>query len=838
MAQQFLMNGDNGTQAISNLRKAVEQIDGNRKISTDGNPLDNLKSLVDENMLKQSIMGRGLVASRIDALANDAAWQKKYPYVMSVISVDDSGGYKVEASYRFPINPTDLTITTPFATKLTITSRGVNEEHNGTPIRHITLNGTTGGNFGRQIAGSISSLPSSAGTIWASTISAVASAASSLGRLTGNNSQTVSQSKNANVSDLTKNSGWYQYHVMRLFLEYYAELKKSSPDSKKYRLALSIPKDGVDYLVTVVSLTNRRSAQSPMEYLYQLQFTAWGTLADSLIGINDQNPAINSKKLDVSFFQQMLNTITNARQTVFAMKNIVAAAQADIEGNIISPLNQTILLAKSILSIPPTIADMPRSIGQSFTHSVVANWKSLSDTISLKDERMDLKVQEIVNSASGTGSSLNSYRGDAKNLANDFYEQFLPPGSPIAAGINLNELSPSPEQQAAINNQLEAAQNLQEITIQTYIRSLENLVASLEPSIKDKDPGDVEWDLLYSLQDSITSMYSLISGDFLRSTGTEKINSQGNYGLSLNAIDFWQKSSEDNSIPFSAPNSKFEIPFPFKGSLEGLANVYLGDATRWTEIAAINGLQSPYIDEDGFYKSLIASGSQNQITLEDVDSLYVGQEIYLLSDVEGTTKRSILAIQKINADMYIVTVSGEKNLDLYKIQDNPKIKAYLPYTINSMKKIWIPSNRPSAVEDSTSKLLNFSQEDVDLVKFAKIDLLLDQNMDLAITSDGFVNLAFGATNLIQAAKIKHLTQRGDMILYPDWGAGIEPGESTANINFDDIIQSINDAYRQDPRFNVPSSIALSMEGAALMMHVSASVARSNKDLPITLPLSK
>lgn len=837
MAQlQFLGSSDDGKQAISDLHKAVNQIDGNRKIPASADPLSNLKALVDDNTLKQSIMGRGLVASRIDALANDAAWQKKYPYVMSVVEIDNDGGYSVVGSYRFPINPTDLTITTPFATKLTITSRGVNEEHNGTPIKHITINGTTGGNFGRQVAGHISSLPSSAGTVWASTISAAATAASSVSNLLGNNSQNVSQSKNANVSDLTKNSGWYQYHVMRLFLEYYAELKKSFTNSAKYRLVLSIPKDGVDYLVTVVTLTNRRSAQSPMEYIYQLQLTAWGTLADALIV--EQNPAISAEKPNISFFQQMLNTITNARQTVFAMKNIVAAAQADIEGNIISPINQIILLAKSILSIPPTIADMPRSIGQSFTHSVVANWKSLSDTISLRDERMDLKVQEIVNSASGTGSALNSYRGDAKNLANDFYDQFLPPGSPIADSINLNELGPSPEQQAAINDQLEGAQNIQEITIQNYIKSLENLVASLEPSIKDKDPGDVEWDLLYSLQDSITSMYSLISGDFLRSTGTEKINSQGNYGLSLNAIDFWQKSSEDNSIPFSAPNSKFEIPFPFKGSLEGLANVYLGDATRWTEIAAINGLQSPYIDEDGFYKSLIASGSQNQITLEDVDSLYVGQEVYLLSDVEGTTKRSILAIQKINADMYIVTVSGEKNLDLYKIQDNPKIKAYLPYTINSMKKIWIPSNRPSAVEDSTSKLLNFSQEDVDLVKFAKIDLLLDQNMDLAITSDGFVNLAFGATNLIQAAKIKHLTQRGDMILYPDWGAGIEPGESTANINFDDIIQSINDAYRQDPRFNVPSSIALSMEGAALMMHVSASVARSNKDLPITLPLSK
>lgn len=816
---------------------------------SDGSAIENeLSKMEVDSQIEKSIMGRGLTFSRISSIASKA-WSAKFPYTLRIVKMldsNDSAGsdykYATVSSYRFPINPQDLVISTPYANRLTITARGVNEEHNGAPIKMITINGTTGMKFNRATSDSASIPSSSVGTVFASTIGAFKVATSQLQSLKDQINgilKTDQGNPSTSVSEEYKQTGWYQHQVLRLFLDHYAELKKTHVDGPSYRLVLSIPKDGMDFLVTPGVHTTRRSASSPMEYNYTLQFTAWGTLQD-IGGVNTSQQLMveTLSKNQLSTAQKVFNSIRQARQTVFAFKNIVSAAQSDVESNIIGPMNQTILLLKDILSIPASIADLPSSLSKSFTNSVVSNWNSLSRNPSGQfDPNMGFKVSEILSASTGTASPLNSSKGAAKDIADDFFTEFLAPGSAFAESITINDLQPGIAQQEAVNSLIDSARLINENYINTLIQSLQKLIASLESQISDKSPLEPEWALLYNLQDSIAALYEMISSGVMSNSNQERLNAENYSGLALNAIDFWQESAQSNDILFERPNSQFQIPFPFRSTLEEVAATYLNDPNRWIEIAALNNLQSPYIDEDGFTQKFLSTGSANQFNVDDINQLYTGQTIWIFSDNKPVSRREILAIQRINLNNYLITVDGADDLALYKFADNAQFKAYLPNTTNSLKKIWIPSDQPFNNDDIETKL-TFRGENQDLVKFAKVDLLLDGNFDLAVTSDGFCNLAFGATNLIQASKIKMLTPAGSLILYPEFGAGVEVGDSTANVDLNDIIKRINDSYRQDPRFNIPASIALTMDGASILMNITASVAKDGSLLPITFPLTK
>jgi hypothetical protein len=116
--------------------------------------------------------------------------------------------------------------------------------------------------------------------------------------------------------------------------------------------------------------------------------------------------------------------------------------------------------------------------------------------------------------------------------------------------------------------------------------------------------------------------------------------------------------------------------------------------------------------------------------------------------------------------------------------------------------------------------------------------LLTPDYDLAVTSDGFVNLAFGKTNLLQAAKIKLATVVGSDILNPGFGAGVEIGQSPAEMDINSIISQINSSFVNDPRFNSPSSITFELNGNSLVMNIIASIRKGNGVLPISIPLSR
>ncbi len=298
---------------------------------------------------------------------------------------------------------------------------------------------------------------------------------------------------------------------------------------------------------------------------------------------------------------------------------------------------------------------------------------------------------------------------------------------------------------------------------------------------------------------------------------------------------FYGDYARTQGIDFEENSSKFYVPFPFGASLESLAVQYLGSANRWIEIAAINGLKEPYIDEIGSFRSFSGSGSGNSFFVESSDSIYIGQILQFSSDTQTPENRRVEAFDIISEVQTIITVSGEADLAKFKIADNAKIRVFAPNTVNSRMLIAIPTTTPVNVPGNIQ--INPSERDLTNIGYvAKSDFLLINYEDG--TSDiGFIGsdvaIAQGVTNLIQAANIKLKTLRGELVNDPDFGNPLEAGDSLADFDAGLAVSRLSALFAEDSRFNRVAAARIQVQGRAATLDLLLDVVKSQAFLPLT-----
>lgn len=247
-------------------------------------------------------------------------------------------------------------------------------------------------------------------------------------------------------------------------------------------------------------------------------------------------------------------------------------------------------------------------------------------------------------------------------------------------------------------------------------------------------------------------------------------------------------------------------------SLESLATRYLGDPSKWIDIAIANGLKPPYIDEVGQRISLLSNGSGSQINLAaadingflNIDKLYINQPIFLQSDIEVITdQRTILNIKQVPiSGEIILELDGDNNMNLYKTADNAYIRVFAPNTVNSSFHVLIPSTDPLP-DDRQDEVPWFLVKSAEDEKRAKIDLSLDSNGDLIFGSNGDIRLSYGLENAVQAIKLKIITELGSLRYHPTFGLINVLGNRNSDVEAlkNMIIQSITDQVQVDSRFD-------------------------------------
>jgi hypothetical protein len=306
-------------------------------------------------------------------------------------------------------------------------------------------------------------------------------------------------------------------------------------------------------------------------------------------------------------------------------------------------------------------------------------------------------------------------------------------------------------------------------------------------------------------------------------------------GSGVSSVDYVASLAATSQIPFQTPTSKILAPVPFGKSIEGIAQKYLGDAQRWLEIATLNNLRDPYIDENGFKYPLLSNATGRQITIESDDNLYIGQRIILMSTTQVPSARTVLDIDQLSETSFLITLDGLANIDNFVLADSAYLQAYLPGTVNSQQKIFIPSDVP--VTKGANIIAPPSTTSDPLTGLSKVDWLLTETGDIAVNNYGDFRVASGITNIVQALMIKFSTFQGTVLTHPTFGLNVRVGSSVSDVDLQNLYNAVNNMIKQDPRFLQIEQFQIVVNGPTLTLNVAVSMPNQTGVFPISYNLT-
>jgi hypothetical protein len=796
-------------------------------------------------------------------------WNKLFPYQLLVVraTADGNGGVTYAAEpgwqYTFPIPPEGISIGVPFAINVQATQGGIVEEHNGAPFRVIQLRGTTGVLPGRGRADqpATASFP---GAIIGGTIAqlgrvaqdAQSTFASAMG------AQPVNQNLHAyrefELSDTTatgpnafvaKTTGYYQLRRLESFLEaYVAEKKRRS--GRDLRLALAIWKKESVYLVTPQSFDYSKDGERGLEEPFSLTFRAWKRVRLESGGFRPVLPA--PVRRDPNALARGLNTLINARRTLQSLSKVADAVVGDFEHSIGEPLRQAAMLTKDLMGVGQSVAELPRRLAQStamaYVESVGRNLDRAATVVggsSSSGTRHDLRnagaaATEIKDRTKGShGRSATQARRHALQ-SHPATAPFQDPAAnfELLSGVAVGDLQLAPSMRKQIDEELDRVRNLRrrdfELMRDQLRRSADRLAISLgagDPDFEAQygldnirvvkaEPTDSDWEALFALNASAMYLDSLAA------------TADGEPSAQEERMEVMAALARQSGIAFKVPRSKFAVPFPYGSSLEKLAKIYLGDPLRWHEIATLNGLREPYIDEVGFDLALAVNGADHEVVVTDDSNLYVGQTCYVWSDQVRRTKRRIAGLRRVGGST-VVTLNGDPDMGLYKVADSARLSAFTPDTTNSQQLIYIPSDIEPVDDSAITKAIPGVNEFDPMVAACGVDLLLDSTNDLVITSDGDFRFAAGIQALLQYVRIALAVTRGDLLLHPDFGLPIYVGMSTADLDPSTVLTAVRRMFAEDPSIATVTAVSVTKDGPTATINASIVAAGTDRPVPLS-----
>lgn len=786
-----------------------------------------------------------------------------------------------------PITPQQLQIVDQFAINTTATMRGIVEEHNGIKFKIINVSGTTG--IWPQkptIAGAIST-PSNLQSIAAGTLESASNLVDSVtsvgSSFSGKHPNAALEAENpadeglfmstSIDNDLQYSTGYFQALNMANFFERYAQAKKN-PANKGWRLVFDIPKRNQSFLVSPIQFTSGQNHQKPNEFLFSFQLKAW-----KRITLNSVDPAsVELPSLTANEFQKINNTIKSVRQVLSDASNLIKAVRSDFQ-KVFEIGRQLALTVKDVGGVIVSVAELPKQIIKDFDSMIVDQWKDLGNVFVPPGQAKDTgafnkNISVFIPSAITPGVSSSAEKSGAvvqaviaQNKANEglsrlaietgalgddaAYAQKTDPLNNVFEdseayfelfdAISLDTLALNETQQEAIDNEIEAVQLLTVDDFRDFKEEYTQLAIDIANSYGASDPVYAE---IYGRPEpktrilpmtieenevlvAIMEMVQVL--DLLTSTKTwDDLHV-------TNTLDFVGQLANEAEIDFEQPQGKILVPVPFDLTIEEISARYLGNPHKWIEIATLNYLRSPYIDEDGYIYELLSNAEGRQFNVNDEQGrLYIGQQIVLTSSIVPVFTRIITDVEKIGDNNYLVTVDGLDNLDNLKTVNSAYIQGYLPGTVNSQNQIYIPVNTTPTEDDRTFTIPSLDSSH--LVQISKIDWLLTDSGDVAINSVGEWRLASGLTNLIQAIKLMVRTKQNTLLNHLGYGLGLKVGVSVADIENGEIIQSFNRMISKDPRFVSIHRMDLKLNGPTLAIDMVINLANGNGVLPLNFDI--
>lgn len=754
-------------------------------------------------------------------------WNRSFDYVLQIL--DASTNSPLE-EFVLPIPPENLTISTPFAINTSVTLGGIVEEHAGAPLRMITLSGTTGVLPKRDHAPKATNI--FAGVIQSGSLSSVnninlaTGSLDSIGKtLRGEALETPNIYSFSELTSpgLFSQTGYFKFRQLQRFLESYVTLKQKG-ENKNLRLAFKVIKDEAIYIVTPVQFDFTRSISSPREYKYNLVLKGWKRIAG--------DPVMNQtgfKQEDrLSTLAKVFNTIRESRLVIQRIEAAVKGVRSDVDAIVFEPLRQVSLFLKDSISLAVSIGDMPKSIIDDYNSIVAASWADLSQKTEIK---------RAISNSPDLATDMKELQTNPEALFKNKAAAAL-----IFDKISIPSLPTPPNLFKKVNDEKNRARALNVVNFRENLANFEavrddfatsvglgddayNAIYGTVNVVQKRAATDQDYEVLFHLNSIVTATQDLISAMVETKDSTPT------------SLEYVAGLAQKSGVAFKVPTAKFSIPMPYGVTLERLALDYLKDPNRWLEIAELNGLKAPYIDEEGFETLLSTNGNKNKVSVSNANNLYVNQAVWILSNTVPATKRYIKRIDKNSFTQYIITLSGDNDLDSYLTADVAKLHTFLPHTVNSQMMVYIPFDGGIPEGSVINKTIPGVNDFDKLINVSGIDILLNSKGDIVVTPDGDSRYAYGLNNVVQFVKLIISTPQGSLIQHPEFGFGIDIGISTADIDAKQILQAAQNAFSGDPMFSGVKAASVVKSGPIVSLSLSVGLAGSQQFIPISVNIS-
>ena len=778
-------------------------------------------------------------------------WNKSYPYMLRLYRQTPTGtqppapgGWVSDDSiippFYLPIPPEQMTLSTPWAIVTTPTLGGIIEEHNGSPIRMLQISGTTGvlplrGNPQANI--NIGSFQG----IFAGTLQGVNQVNVALQAFIGQPPAI------SNVVDDTAGygSGYVQFMLLRRFLEAYTSLKQTAA-GRDYVLAFCSYKDQEIYLVSPQTFDMHRGGQSPWEYSYTLAFKVWRR-----VNPNQQQPSPYQNQPPArspNMMAQILNGLQSAQQVMQGAKAILQGIQADVQNTLFEPIRQATLFVKSFLGVIVTAADLPANIitdlqepileaisVQGTVNQTFLNVAAVPQNIVQAWINLSVATQKAASGASQTAYAAPGLQGAAPavTISLNPLDNYIFFSAVQPSGLNLR-----PNTVTAIQNEYNRNQRLQRQDFELMVENIQALLYTFEATVGLGDPTFTEtfnlpvvvptrvptpsdFQIIFSLNQALLQLEALAA--------SATINQN-----QLPAVNYIAGLANQSGIAFKVPVGKFQVPFQYGSTLEIMASQYLGDPNRWMEIAALNGLSDPYVDETGFTVPFVANGNDNSFSIASSTQFFTNQLIWISSNSQKRISCHVIAIQVVSPTLSIIYTDTTTNLGLYRVQDAAFVQAFAPNTTNSLQSLYIPSAHVPDNDDFQEISIPGVNYFDPLIQVGGIDLLLTQDNDLVITPDGGGRLAVGLQNIVQKVRLVLTTPLGQLLHHPQYGFPLKAGDSVADNSAQNILNVCKTLFIGDPTFSGVNFVQVVVKPPAAAITLGVGIAGTGKVIPITV----
>lgn len=808
-------------------------------------------ALAAENRSDQSVA----TTHWFQARPNPLAWDKSYPYQLLVLQRLRGGSWQIDENWRFtlPISPQQLTISMVFANELNLNQEGASESTS--PVRLYMIRS-------RFTLGTLPLRPSApmrpfnpAQTIFAGTVNAAGNVLATNTALVRDVQPQEYQPPNVmtdadfETSDVGRASGFYQALLLRQFLERYCELKASEA-GKNRQLAFAVWKEQAVWLITVQAFDADRAVPHVLRYDCAFQAKAWARVSVEQSRVSNFRPDPISTTPDK--LSRAINTVRDARRVLYQSRQLVGAAVSDATNLVLEPLREVSLLLQDTAGNTASLAEMPRSVVRASKAAVLSllsardAFSGLPDSVRQRVAALGPEVEELralgsLLSRSDTRTSNLEQGGALSNApANGIFDE--PEAHfELFSALRPGDLQLQSSTQSAIAKERARVRALsrhdfeqRRAKLQLASDTYANFVG-LGSSTYDKTLGrppqparraavEQDYEVLFALNASAQVLDSLAAQAPQEQTAVER------------SLAFVSKLAAEASIPFSSPRSKFEVPFPAGCTLEQLAERYLGDPDRWHEIAQLNALREPYVDEVGWSIPVGDKPVGNRVVLSEGGSfrpgdLRPGTPVSIVSRVVPELRTVVMGVERVGA-RWMVTLGDD--VSHFLPSDLATIRGFAPDTVNSACTLWIPSDEEPADEDVSVRDSSTAADRDPLVRMAGTDLLLTQSNDLVVTRDGDWTFARGLPLVTQVVRTALGTPRGSLLHHQSYGLPPVVGESLADLGPREQAEAIRDTFNQDPLFAGVDSLAVIQNGPVETIGMTLSVAGLNRPVQLSV----